>query len=192
MFKKIFVLFTMITMFSSELFALKESEIKPQMSQKIVRVLEILRDGGGDFRQKAQEIIGVMDGVFDFALMAKIALGKDAWSALDKQKQDEFSAVFERKLKDSYIEKLQLYNNQRIEILSLDPYGKNRLQLKTVILGKEGNYEVNYNFYNKNGDWFIYDVDLVGVSIIQTYRAQFSGALKEKSFSEMFAQFSAQ
>ncbi len=192
MFKKIFVLFTMITMFSSELFALKESEIKPQMSQKIVRVLEILRDGGGDFRQKTQEIIGVMDGVFDFALMAKIALGKDAWSALDKQKQDEFSAVFERKLKDSYIEKLQLYNNQRIEILSLDPYGKNRLQLKTVIIGKEGNYEVNYNFYNKNGDWFIYDVDLVGVSIIQTYRAQFSGALKEKSFNEMFAQFSAQ
>ena len=34
----------------------------------------------------------------------------------------------------------------------------------------------------KNGEWFIYDIDLVGVSIIQTYRQQFAGLLKEKSF----------
>ena len=38
----------------------------------------------------------------------------------------------------------------------------------------------------------IYDIDLVGVSIIQTYRQQFAGLLKEKSFDEMFKQFKNQ
>ncbi|MFY4820212.1 ABC transporter substrate-binding protein, partial [Aliarcobacter butzleri] len=51
------------------------------------------------------------------------------------------------------------------------------------------------NFYNKSKDsneWLIYDVDLVGVSIIQTYRQQFAGILKEKTFDEMFEQFKNQ
>jgi len=33
--------------------------------------------------------------------------------------------------------------------------------------------------------WFIYDVNLVGVSIIQTYRKQFSEFLKTKSFDQL-------
>ena len=58
----------------------------------------------------------------------------------------------------------------------------------TELLGKDGVYKINYNFYNKSKDseqWLIYDVDLVGVSIIQTYRQQFAGLLKEKTFDEM-------
>ena len=51
---------------------------------------------------------------------------------------------------------------------------------------------LDYDFYEKNGEWFIYDIDLVGVSIIQTYRQQFAGLLKEKSFDEMFKQFKNQ
>ena len=43
-----------------------------------------------------------------------------------------------------------------------------------------------------SNEWLIYDVDLVGVSIIQTYRQQFAGILKEKTFDEMFEQFKNQ
>ncbi|MDX9814542.1 MAG: ABC transporter substrate-binding protein [Sulfurimonas sp.] len=183
------VLFLMMFAFSSSLFALEKSEIESQMNQKIQEVLGILRVDGATTEQKGKEIVEIMDEVFDFDLMAKIALGKNAWNSIDRSKQDEFSKVFEQKLKDSYIEKLELYNNQTIDILSLEPNGKNRLLLKTLIRGKDDNYEVNYNFYDKNGDWLIYDVDLVGVSIIQTYRAQFADALKQKSFEDMFAEF---
>lgn len=193
MIKKYFLqIFILTAILSSNLFALPKDSIKDEMTKKIDNVLDILQKKELDFDEKGKEIINIMDDTFDFELMAKIALGKDSWSNISLEKQDEFKKVFEEKLKKSYVEKLELYNDQKVKIISLEPHNKNRLQLKTELLGKEGNYEVNYNFYEKNSDWLIYDVDLVGVSIIQTYRQQFSGLLKEKSFDEMLEQFKNQ
>ncbi|MDY3200448.1 MAG: ABC transporter substrate-binding protein [Arcobacter sp.] len=170
--------------------ALKQDEIQQEMTKKIDNVLSILEKKDKTFAQKGDEIIKVIDDVFDYELMAKIALGKETWNTLTPEKQKEFTKIFENKLKKSYIEKLQLYNDQKVKVIGLKPYNNTRLQLETELLGKDGTYKINYNFYNKskeNEQWLIYDVDLVGVSIIQTYRQQFAGLLKEKTFDEMLA-----
>lgn len=168
--------------------AMKQDEIQTIMTKKIDNVLTILEQKNVPFSKKGEQIIKIIDEVFDYELMARIALGKETWDTLSEQKQKEFTKIFETKLKNSYIEKLELYNDQKVKIIGLNPYKNARLQLETELLGKEGTYKINYNFYNKSKDseqWLIYDVDLVGVSIIQTYRQQFSGLLKEKTFDEM-------
>ncbi len=168
--------------------AMKQDEIQSVMTKKIDSVLTILEQKNVPFSKKGEEIIKIIDEVFDYELMARIALGKETWDTLSEQKQKEFTKIFETKLKNSYIEKLELYNDQKVKIIGLNPYKNARLQLETELLGKEGIYKINYNFYNKSKDseqWLIYDVDLVGVSIIQTYRQQFAGLLKEKTFDEM-------
>ena len=168
--------------------AVKQDEIQTIMTKKIDNVLTILEQKSLPMSQKGQQIIKIIDEVFDYELMAKIALGKETWDTLTEQKQKEFTKTFETKLKNSYIEKLELYNDQKVKVIGLNPYKNGRLQLETELLGKEGTYKINYNFYNKAKDgeqWLIYDVDLVGVSIIQTYRQQFAGLLKEKTFDEM-------
>jgi phospholipid transport system substrate-binding protein len=157
------------------------------MTKKIDSVLTILEQKNLSTDEKGKQIINIIDEVFDYEIMARIALGK-TWNTLSQDKQKEFSKVFETKLKDSYIDKLKLYNDQKVKIVGLNPYRDTRLQLETELLGKDGIYKINYNFYNKSKDsqnWLIYDVDLVGVSIIQTYRQQFEGLLKEKTFDEM-------
>ena len=186
--KKLFKFLLIITVTVTYANALKENEIQEQMTKKIDNVLLILEKKELNISQKGDEIIKIIDEVFDYELMARIALGKETWNTLTNEKQKEFVKVFENKLKKSYIEKLELYNDQKVKILGLKPYNNTRLQLETELVGKEGNYKINYNFYNKskdNEEWLIYDVDLVGVSIIQTYRQQFSGLLKEKTFDEM-------
>ena len=168
--------------------AMKQDEIQNIMTKKIDNVLTILEQKNIPFNKKGEQIIKIIDEVFDYELMARIALGKETWDTLSEQKQKKFTKIFETKLKNSYIEKLELYNDQKVKIIGLNPYKNARLQLETELLGKEGTYKINYNFYNKSKDseqWLIYDVDLVGVSIIQTYRQQFSGLLKEKTFDEM-------
>jgi len=191
MLKKNFVRFVLLIAFTfSYANALKQDEIQQEMTKKIDNVLSILEKKDKTFAQKGDEIIKVIDDVFDYELMAKIALGKETWNTLTPEKQKEFTKIFENKLKKSYIEKLQLYNDQKVKVIGLKPYNNTRLQLETELLGKEGTYKINYNFYNKskeNEQWLIYDVDLVGVSIIQTYRQQFAGLLKEKTFDEMLA-----
>ena len=185
------ILIILLTISSSS-YALKKEDIKAQMENKIDKVLLVLKDKSLSKEEMKKEVITIVDDTFDFDLMAKIALGKDAWNSIDEAKQKEFSEVFEDKIKKSYSDKLELYNDQKVKILTLETYNNTRLQLKTELIGKEGNYSINYNFYEKNGEWFIYDIDLVGVSIIQTYRQQFAGLLKEKSFDEMFKQFKNQ
>lgn len=190
MLKNIFKFSLLLTIIVSSANAIQEKEIQETMTKKIDNVLLILEKKELNISQKGEEIIKIIDEVFDYELMARIALGKETWNDLSDSKQKEFVKIFETKLKNSYVEKLELYNDQKVKIIGLKPYNNTRLQLETELVGKEGNYKINYNFYNKSkdkDDWLIYDVDLVGVSIIQTYRQQFSGLLKEKSFDEMLA-----
>lgn len=182
----------LLTILFSNSYALKKDEIEKEMANRIDNVLLVLKKKDLSKEEKKKEVINIVDDTFDFELMAKIALGKNTWASISEEKQKEFSITFEDKIKKSYSDKLELYNDQKVKILSLDPYNNSRLQLKTELVGKEGTYSINYNFYEKDGEWFIYDVDLIGVSIIQTYRQQFGGLLKEKSFDEMFAQFKNQ
>ena len=190
MLKNIFKFLLVLTITITYANALQENEIQEQMTKKIDNVLLVLEKKELSLSQKGEEIIKIIDEVFDYELMAKIALGKETWNNLSVEKQKEFVKIFETKLKNSYVEKLELYNDQKVKILGLKPHNNTRLQLETELIGKEGSYKINYNFYNKSKDkeqWLIYDVDLVGVSIIQTYRQQFSGLLKEKTFDEMLA-----
>ena len=187
--KNLFKILLLVGFIITSANALKQDEIQVIMTKKIDNVLAILEQKNLPINKKGEQIIKIIDEVFDYELMARIALGKETWDTLNEQKQKEFTKIFETKLKNSYIEKLELYNDQKVKILGLNPYKNARLQLETELLGKEGTYKINYNFYNKSKDnieqWLIYDVDLVGVSIIQTYRQQFAGLLKEKTFDEM-------
>ena len=190
MLKNIFKFLLVLTITITYANALQENEIQEQMTKKIDNVLLVLEKKELSLSQKGEEIIKIIDEVFDYELMAKIALGKETWNNLSVEKQKEFVKIFETKLKNSYVEKLELYNDQKVKIIGLKPHNNTRLQLETELIGKEGSYKINYNFYSKSKEkeqWLIYDVDLVGVSIIQTYRQQFSGLLKEKTFDEMLA-----
>lgn len=185
--KKLFKILLLITFAITSASALKKETLKNEMESKINTILLVLKDESLKQEQKGQKIIEIIDSVFDYNTMSKIALGKKTWNSISKEKREEFVKVFEKKLKSSYIRKLELYTNQKVEIIELLPYKKTRLQLVSQLVGNDDTYKINYNFYKNRAasEWLIYDVDLVGVSIIQTYRKQFSGLLKEKTFDEM-------
>lgn len=180
------VVFSIFFLFSSFLFAITETEIQKEMNTKIDKVLLILKNPKLEKQQKGEEIISIMSPVFDYSLMSRLSLGSK-WKEISKAQRDEFTTIFTQKLKDSYIEKLDLYSNELVEFLGTEKTKSTRILLKTQLVGKEKKYDINYKFYKmKNEDtWLIYDVDLLGVSLIQTYRHQFSGFLKEKSFDEL-------
>lgn len=185
--KNIIKLFLALALVLTSANALKKDDIKTQMSGKIDSALVILKNKEIKKEEKAQDIMNLIDDVFDYNVMARIALGKKTWKSLSSEKKAEFVEVFENKLKNSYVDKLELYTDQKVKINDLVPYKKSRLQLQSEVVGSDESYIINYNFYKnkKLNEWFIYDVDLLGISIIQTYRKQFSGLLKEKSFDEM-------
>ena len=155
MLKKVFTILLVIAATFSYGNALKQNEIQEQMTKKIYNVLLVLEKKELSLSQKGEEIIKIIDEVFDYELMAKIALGKETWNNLSVEKQKEFVKIFETKLKNSYVEKLELYNDQKVKIIGLKPHNNTRLQLETELIGKEGSYKINYNFYNKSKEIII-------------------------------------
>ena len=183
MLKKI-LLILLLSSISSH--AIKEQNIQKVMDSKVRKVLLVLKDTTLSQKRKEQKSIAAMKNAFDYRTMAQISLGKK-WKTLSKKEKKQFTLTFEKKIKHSYVDKLRLYNNQKVILKDLKKIKHNRITLETTIIGQDGNYKVIYMFYKKkqNNQWFIYDVNLVGVSIIQTYRKQFSEFLKTKSVKQL-------
>ncbi len=182
---KFLVLVFSLLILSKSLFAIEESKIKDVMQEKIDNVIEILQQKDKTLKERTDKIFFIMDSLFDYNVMSQIALGKD-WKNLSSEEKAEFTKLFEKKLKNSYIDKLDLYTNQKIKIDSLNKLNPKRIRLITYVIGKDDKYEIEYKFYKKsNDDWLIYDVNIIGVSIMQTYRQQFAGYLKDKSFKDL-------
>ncbi len=165
--------------------AMVESQIQTTMEKKVHQVLNVLKNKSFSQKQKEQKSITIMNNVFDYHTMAKISLGKK-WKTLNHSEQKQFAKVFEHKIKHSYVDKLRLYNNQRVIIRTLQKVKSTRISLETQVIGKTDTYKVVYLLYkNKKNQWYIYDVRLAGISIIQTYRKQFKSFLKTKKFKQL-------
>lgn len=186
--RKTIMALALIVTVCTPIFALEKDNIESGMHTKLDSVLIVLAKKTST-AAKGREIISMMDSLFDYNLMAKLALGQETWNKITSAQKSEFTYEFIKKLKQSYVEKLGLYNNQKVAYNGVSPYQKGRLQLKTELIGKGETYKINYNFHDsdKNGDWLIYDVDLAGVSIVQSNRKQFAGQLKTKSFDQFLA-----
>ncbi|MEA2047820.1 MAG: ABC transporter substrate-binding protein [Campylobacterota bacterium] len=183
MLKKIIVLL-LVSMIS--LYAVEEQNIQKVMDNKVRQVLANLKNKSLSQTQKNQKNVRIIDEAFDYNTMAKISLGKK-WNSLSQSEKKQFTKAFERKIKHSYLDKLRLYNNQKVNIKELKKVKSNRITLETQVIGIDDTYKVIYLFYKQkqSGQWYIYDVELVGVSIIQTYRKQFSEFLKTKSVQQL-------
>ena len=97
----------------------------------------------------------------------------------------EFDKAFEAHLKRSFIEKLSLYTDQDMKVLSKQSPSDKRRVLKTQVIGEQKNYDIDFKFYPNGADWRIYDVDIVGVSLIQTYRSQLGDVTQSLGFDEL-------
>ena len=168
------------------LYAIEEQNIQKVMDTKVRQVLDVLKDKTLSQTQKDTKNVRIVDEVFDYNIMSQISLGK-RWKSLTKNEKTQFSKAFEKKIKHSYLDKLRLYNNEKVIIKKLKKVKPTRITLETQVIGVDDTYKVIYLFYKKkqNNQWYIYDVELVGVSIIQTYRKQFSEFLKTKSVKQL-------
>lgn len=156
------------------------------MSSIINDITTSIQNKSFSLEQKKEQILSVVNGIFSYQTMSKIALGKK-WKTLSDTQKHDFTQKFETKLQDSYFEKLELYTNEKILVKQLEKIKSTRIKLYAEIVGADNNYELVYKFYKvkNSNDWLVYDVEMTGVSIIQTYRKQFGEFLKTKSFSEL-------
>ncbi|MDD6055868.1 MAG: ABC transporter substrate-binding protein [Helicobacteraceae bacterium] len=174
-------------------FALEFSKINSTMDTNINKILSILEKLPPKSTQEqthnkeqikaiADEIFIIFDPIFDYDLIAKLALGGH-YKTLSKEQLDSFKTTFIDSLKRSFVDKLQLYKDEKLEVKGGEKIKENRYNLKVSIFFDNKENYIIFKFYPKDSDdWRIYDVDVLGVSVLQTYRSQISDILSKNSF----------
>ena len=183
---RILIVLLMLFFTSSALVADEVSEIRAMTKEKVDIVINILKDKSLSKEEKKEGILETIDGLFDFNLMARLSLGKKHWKSLNKTKRKEFSNLFVERLKLSYLEKLDLYTDEEVVVDEARLTKKKRVEVLTYLVTKDDKKEMIYKLYKtKKKGWMVYDVDVLGVSIVQTYRSQFSGVLKKETMEQL-------
>lgn len=165
-------------------YADEKAEVLQLARSRINAVVDLLRSKNISKAERDKKIINTINPIFDFALMAKICLGKKHWAPLSAGERKEFIDLFVLRLQESYLDKLDLYTDEEV-IVEEAVAVKKRIHVKTHLVTKDDKLEMVYKFYKGKDGWKIYDAVILGVSVVQTYRSQFRGILKNNSFAEL-------
>ena len=189
MFKKILVILS-IFVFSQNLMASEEKDLEALFLKKIDTVLEVVKNKELSKEKRNSDIVLLLTPMFDFELMAKLSLGKKIWKSLSKADQKRFVSLYVERMKKSYSSKIDSYKDEKIKILDVTKK-KNRISIKTDVATKENSLEVVYKYYKpkrakENKDaWLIYDIEIIGISILKADKAQFKEFLQTKSIAQL-------
>jgi phospholipid transport system substrate-binding protein len=154
------------------------------LKSRLAAVFAVLQKEDLEQQAKSREIVEIVSPMFDFALMAKLSLGKKYWPGLTEENKEKFTNLFIKKLRTSYLSKLTLYTD---EAITYEPpvQDKNKVRILTYLISKDKKISMLYRFYNSMNSWKIYDVEIQGVSIIRSYRSQFNEILQNGTIDEL-------
>ena len=160
-------------------------DINSMVKKKVAVIFDLLGKQDIEKNERNEKIVGELNAIMDFQLAAYLSLGKH-WKKISKTQKKEFVETFQQYINNYIVEKIDLYTNQKIDIGDSKIVKKGRAELEIGILSGGETLQVNFKLRkNKKKEWRVYDVDIEGVSLITTFRSQFSGVLKNSSFEEL-------
>ena len=160
-------------------------DINSMVKKKVAVIFDLLGKQDIEKNERNEKIVGELNEIMDFKLAAYLSLGKH-WKKISKTQKIEFVETFQQYINNYIVEKIDLYTNQKIDIGDSKIVKKGRAELEIGILSGGETLQVNFKLRkNKKKEWRVYDVDIEGVSLITTFRSQFSGVLKNSSFEEL-------
>lgn len=189
-FKKILFICT-IFIFTQSIVADEKIEVKDKLLKKLNTIITIVQDKDLVKSGRNNKIINLLTPTFDFELMAKLSLGKKAWKNLNTEDKKIFTKLYVKRMETSYSSKLDKYSNQTIEIKDMQQPKANRIYILTDLVSDSQKLEIIYKYYkpkNQKTDknsWLIYDVEILGVSILKTDKAQFKEFLQTNSIYDL-------
>ena len=192
-----FLLVVSVLGFSTNLVANEQDDLKTHFLEELSDIIKIIEDTNLSKNERNSKIVAELTPMIDFKLMAKLSLGKKAWMKLSKDEQEKFVTLYVERMKNSYSSKIDSYENEEITVTGVKRK-KNRISLKTEIATAEKNLKVAYKFYKPkkrkaNKDvWLIYDVEIIGISILKADKAQFKEFLRTKTIYDLMDALSKQ
>jgi len=188
--RKILIL-SIVTLFTFSLITASNAASSPTDAIKatVDSVLDTIRDktlSQPDKKQERREkISAAIKGRFHFEEMSKRSLAKH-WKEITDDERADFVKVFSELLEASYISKIEAYTDEKVAYNKETIKGEGKYGIvNTMIITKSVEIPIDYKLISKNGEWWVYDVIIEGVSFISTYRSQYNSIIVKESFAKL-------
>jgi phospholipid transport system substrate-binding protein len=150
------------------------------------KVVAVLQNGALGQSSKTKTLDEIISPFFDFELMSKLSLGKANWTKLTDSEQKKFIVLFTKLLKNTYLDLLTRYKDEKL-LLKPAELQKNGVSIMMEVLSGDKKIAIVYKLRQLQTRWMAYDVEIEGVSILMTYKAQFDDILKRGGVTELFS-----
>ncbi|MGR3219189.1 MAG: MlaC/ttg2D family ABC transporter substrate-binding protein [Candidatus Anammoxibacter sp.] len=188
--KKFFCLLSLLLIFALSQIAIANVNVNHEVAEKEVKAavskaLEVLSDKELTIEEKQVKVINITNAIFNFPLMAKLSLGKKHWMEFSPAQRAEFTSNFVELIQYLYTSKLGMFSNEKVIYEPAVVVSEKKIQIPTAVLSKGKKFMVVYKMSITEKGWKVYDVAIEGVSIVQTYRAQYRTVLKNSTVKEL-------
>ncbi len=183
--KRISCLLLFLFLLSQVAVADVESEAEEKLKTSVDKVIAVLADNELTMDQKKSKVIEITNTVFGYPLMAKLSLGKKHWSQFNSKQRSEFTSLFTELFQDFYVDKLDLFSDEKVHFQPPVLVNEKKVQIPTVLLSKGKKYSMQYKMAKIKKGWRIYDIEIEGVSLIHTYRSQYNHILENGEIEDL-------
>ena len=141
-------------------------------------------------KERKRLVREVVDERFDWEEMSRRTLARH-WARRTEEEKKEFVCLLGKLLERTYMDKVGDYSGEKVlyggESLDGD-YGVVRVR---IVTRKETEIPVMYRVKKKAGDWFVYDISVEGVSLVNNYRSQFNSIIVRSSYKDLIKKLRA-
>ncbi len=159
-----------------------------QVKETTDKILAILTDPALEapemLDEKKRKIRKAVDERFDWTAISRRALGRH-WQKMTDEEKRAFVPLFGQMLEQTYMSRVGEYSGDRVYYEGEEVDGTYGVVSVRIITDRYGEFSVKYRLWNKHDDWYIYDISIEGVSLVNNYRSQFNNILMKSSPSEL-------
>ncbi len=177
--------------FSSVSFAGEATnEIKKTTDKIIAIIADPTLKGPEKKGERSRLVRRAVDERFDWKEMSRRALARH-WKKRTDEEKGHFIDLFGKLLEQTYMDRVGGYSGEKVFYMGERTDGKYGIVTVKIVTKKETEIPVKYRVRKKGGEWFIYDISVQGVSLINNYRKQFNSIILRSSFKALVKKLEA-
>ena len=159
-----------------------------EIKQTTDKILSIVTHPALKAPSKAAEreklIRQAIDERFDWEEMARRSLAI-YWAKRTPEERKEFVRLFADLVELTYMKKVEDYSGEKVLYEGETKEGDYATVIVKIVTKRGADIPVEYRLKKERDDWFIYDVPIEGVSLVNNYRIQFHSIISQSSYENL-------
>lgn len=149
-------------------------------------ILTLLQNKELDQATRRKKMRKLINARFDFRAMSQRTLATN-WKKASKEQKQEFVTLFSQLIENTYIGRVEAYTDEKVDYPGEKVKGKKAV-VETLILTASADIPINYKVYQKkDGEWWVYDVIIEGISLISNYRSSYQDIVSKEGLDGLLA-----